>query len=310
MGSRGAPGGRGSCTRGANASRAPHGARRTTARSVQRSPSRGLVLGASPGCVPARARQRALAQPSAPVRGRGGSRARPRHVHASDRCPCAKDGHRARAVRADPRRAGRRGAGQGPSPRTVHLLNPCRARLCRDPLEWLWTTARDMVGAVVDPWVRLEGLVDAVGPGPRISLAGFHRFVSSDPCVAVQGTPLPRPVVSSGCPARPLHHIVQAAAVATRAPASAIAQHGDTRQLLVALARDQGWRGSADLGELVSLSARSVARLVASCDPAFVEAGRMCLGDDRLLYPRPHDAAGLREPHDPHALSALHASGW
>jgi hypothetical protein len=190
------------------------------------------------------------------------------------------------------------------------LLNPCRARLCRDPLEWLWSTARDLVGAVANPWIRLEGLVDALGPGPRISLAGFHRFVSSDACVAVQGTPLPRPVVSSACPARPLHHIVQAAAVATRAPASLIAQHGDTRQLLVALARDQGWRGSADLGELVSLSARSVARLVASCDPALVEAGRMCLGDDRLLYPRPHDAAGLREPHDPHALSALHASGW
>ena len=188
------------------------------------------------------------------------------------------------------------------------LLNPCRARLCADPLWWIWSTARDVVGAAADPWVRLEGIADAVGPGRRLSLSGFHRFVSSDSHVAVQGTPLPSPVGASAWPSRPLHHIVQAAAVATRAPASAIAERGDTRQLFLALARDQGWRGSVDLGELVGMSARSVARLVAGCDPALLAAGRMCLGDERLLYPRPQDAVGLREPDDPHALATLHAS--
>ena len=60
------------------------------------------------------------------------------------------------------------------------LLNPCRGRLCTDPLAWPFSTHRDAVGLAV-PGVR------AATRYPE----RFHRYVSADPTVNVSGTPLP-----------------------------------------------------------------------------------------------------------------------
>lgn len=65
--------------------------------------------------------------------------------------------------------------------RYVHL-NPCRAGIVKDPLEWPWSTHRDAVGLARAPAVP-----------PRRDPAAFHAHVSGDPSVAVTGTPLPEP---------------------------------------------------------------------------------------------------------------------
>lgn len=65
--------------------------------------------------------------------------------------------------------------------RYVHL-NPCRAGIVKDPLEWPWSTHRDAVGLALPPAVS-----------PRRDPAAFHAHVSGDPSVAVAGTPLPDP---------------------------------------------------------------------------------------------------------------------
>ena len=43
-------------------------------------------------------------------------------------------------------------------------LNPCRAKLVGDPLEWMWNTHRDVMGAVAEPWVTGGRLSGRLGP--------------------------------------------------------------------------------------------------------------------------------------------------
>jgi hypothetical protein len=43
------------------------------------------------------------------------------------------------------------------------VLAPCRTNLVCDPLDWMWTTLRDVVGHVADPWLTAETLADALG---------------------------------------------------------------------------------------------------------------------------------------------------
>lgn len=62
--------------------------------------------------------------------------------------------------------------------RYVHL-NPCRRGLVDDPLAWPLSTHRELVGVV--PGTAM--------PHPRP--AWLHQYVSSDPTVRVDGTPLP-----------------------------------------------------------------------------------------------------------------------
>lgn len=69
------------------------------------------------------------------------------------------------------------------SVRYVHL-NPCRARLVTDLLAWPFSTHRDAVGLAAFPVVRRQA-----------DPAAFHRYVSADPTVNVEGTELPSPSV-------------------------------------------------------------------------------------------------------------------
>src|SRR5688572_9363423 len=66
-------------------------------------------------------------------------------------------------------------------------LNACRARLVHDPLDWWFSTHRDVVGAIVDPWVRAEDLAAVFRANARTFLARYHAYVSSDPSTDVRG---------------------------------------------------------------------------------------------------------------------------
>lgn len=59
-------------------------------------------------------------------------------------------------------------------------LNPCRKGLAPDPLSWPLSTHRDLLGFSTSP-------MTLVGE----SAAAFHRYVSSDPSVCTEGSPIP-----------------------------------------------------------------------------------------------------------------------
>ena len=70
------------------------------------------------------------------------------------------------------------------------VLNPSRAGIVDDPLSWPWSTHRDVVGAIADPWVTAERLGAALG-SRMASAQDIHAYVSGDPSVAIAGTPFP-----------------------------------------------------------------------------------------------------------------------
>ncbi len=77
-----------------------------------------------------------------------------------------------------------------PLPNREHLrrtlryvaLNPCRDNLCRDPLEWPWSTYRDVLGATANPWTRAERLMTALKErgSPSEFKVRFHAYVSGE----------------------------------------------------------------------------------------------------------------------------------
>jgi hypothetical protein len=161
-------------------------------------------------------------------------------------------------------------------------LNACRKRLVNDPLQWLWSTHLDVMGAIHDPWIRAADLARAVRR-PHPGFAGaHHEYVSADPSVRVEGTPPPATAPRRDVATVPLSHIIDAASVATRQPPSAITRRTPARTLFVLLARHQGWTDTAQLADLCRVSRRAVQLILEREDPALLAAGARCLEDVRL----------------------------
>ena len=152
-------------------------------------------------------------------------------------------------------------------------------------MAWLWSTHRDAIGAVADPWTPAERLARLLAGSNPTFEAGWHRYISSDPSVSPVGTPLPRPVQPTSIPDQPLGRIRRAVAAAHRVEPAQLGCRGPARRSFVQLATDQGWRDAAHLAEACSASIWTVRRLRAVADAAGLDAGRLCLGDDRLLQP-------------------------
>jgi len=166
------------------------------------------------------------------------------------------------------------------------LLNPCRAGLVADPLEWYWTTHRDVVGAVADPWVTVPHLAAALGRPAAGFARGHHAYVSADSSVRVSGTPLPRTARESSPTSVGLAQLCAAAVAATRSFPESLRRRSTARRLLVQLARRNGWYRPAALAELCGVTRQSIHRLLSEpLAPAAMAAGAMCLGDERLLRP-------------------------
>ncbi len=121
--------------------------------------------------------------------------------------------------------------------RYIHL-NPCRARLIDDPLAWPWSTHRDRVG-----------LAWPCAVPTRTDPAAFHRYVSADPSVAVDGTLLPCRL--DGGTAEQVYAAVSAL---TRSPAERLQLRGPARTL---------WIQSLRL--LTELTQPAIAREVGVC---------------------------------------------
>ncbi|HET6582781.1 MAG TPA: hypothetical protein VFG69_05025 [Nannocystaceae bacterium] len=162
------------------------------------------------------------------------------------------------------------------------LLNPCRAGLVRCPLAWPFSTHRDVVGAIVRPWVTAPRLARAL----ETPLSGFvvrhHAYVSADPSARVDGTPFSVAATPRALPNVALRTIAEAVAAALRVPIEAIRSRGAARSLFVALACEQGWDHPTKLAEVCRVQARAIPALARGADPRALAAARLCLGDARL----------------------------
>lgn len=162
-------------------------------------------------------------------------------------------------------------------------LNPCRKGICSDPLEWQWSTYRDLVGASAFPWVNVSKVIRELKETERSFPVRFHAYVSGDPSVAVSGTPFPKPALPKDLPEEPLGFILLAACAALgRAPAE-ITQRNRLRPVFLHLARRQGWNHTSRLAQLCKITPRAVQHAWLKKEPPGVGAAALCLGDPRFL---------------------------
>jgi hypothetical protein len=156
-------------------------------------------------------------------------------------------------------------------------LNPCRDRLCRDPLEWLWSTHRDIAGAVFDPWVTSNAVAAVLGENSTGFFRRHHLYVSSDPSVSVTGTKIPQ--------AAPPREFLEVGLPAIWT-ATAAAFRGDGGRLqkreFVRLAIHQGWSDHAAIGRFLGVTGAAIRGLAARGAADDISAAALCLGDRRL----------------------------
>lgn len=154
------------------------------------------------------------------------------------------------------------------------VLNPCRAGYVRCPLEWVWTTHRDVVGAVIDPWVSPERIRTLPGQPPR----QHHRYVAADPSTRVDGTPYPQH--HDGHPqAYSVQQARRASIAAARGDRADITRSGEPRRQFLALAKLADWRART-LG-MCQLNVKTLHNYLRRSAPVH-DAVRVCLADARL----------------------------
>ncbi len=163
-------------------------------------------------------------------------------------------------------------------------LNPCRDKLVCDPLAWPWSTYRDVMGGVVDPWITAAQLAKTLGRRETGFRSALHRYVSSDPSVHVDGTAMPLAAPTTSVASASLIAIAAAAAAATRGKPSDVQKRGATRELFLRLARHCGWTQPRPLAEACAMTVAGVSRCFrqAPPNPKSVMAAALCQGDTRM----------------------------
>jgi hypothetical protein len=171
--------------------------------------------------------------------------------------------------------------------RTVRYIvrNACADDLVTDPLAWPWTTHRDVVGAIHDPWVDADRLAIALEQPVAGFVTAHHRYVTQDPASAPNGTRLAVPARPSPAPYHALPEFARAAASALRASPADIQKRGPVRHLFVQLAVSTGWNDPHSLALACNASRPTIWRLSTRPSSA-LSAGMLCLGDRRLQQHR------------------------
>lgn len=155
------------------------------------------------------------------------------------------------------------------------LLNPVRAGLCERPADWLYSTQRDLLGAVCDPWVSWD------------ALQGW----SAARWCAWLGDSVPAPVEAVDWPRLPLSRLAVASAAAHRQRVDAVRRRGPVRATFVALCWHQGWRNATVVARAAGLHPSNVRRAWGRRDVPL--AARVCLASEALSRPaRPSSGTG------------------
>ncbi len=147
--------------------------------------------------------------------------------------------------------------------RYIHL-NPCRAGLVSDPLAWPWSTHRDKV-ALARPVL--------LAPHPRPH--DFHRYVSGDPTVAIEGTLLP--VADLGLGADHVDAIAAAVTELLRVPFGSLSRRGPARTLWVRALRSLTDIPASVVARHVGLTSQAVRRVPARSTPTTRLVARLAL---------------------------------
>jgi len=166
-------------------------------------------------------------------------------------------------------------------------LNPCRRSLCADPLEWQWSTYRDLFGASAFPILSERRLAQVVkDPRPKFTVR-FHAYVSGDPSVKVQGTSSPKLLDLEYLSRKSLDDILDASASALRLPPSDVKESGPLRDLFIHFAYRHGWKGqTARIAKICGVTPRSVQRILGKPTPIGISATTVCLSDPRFRWVR------------------------
>ncbi len=160
-------------------------------------------------------------------------------------------------------------------------LNPCRKKLCSDPLEWYWSTYREVIGATVEkPSVDLA---QSLGDSQKNFQIRFHNYVSGDPSVNIAGTKYPQPAVPKTLAECGIGEILAAAASALRiSPHEIKKDRAALRQLFIHLAYRHKWQQISLLAQICGMSPRGVHYILNQEAPEGMSAAELCLGDCRL----------------------------
>ncbi|MEO5968875.1 MAG: hypothetical protein ABIQ95_03025 [Bdellovibrionia bacterium] len=161
-------------------------------------------------------------------------------------------------------------------------LNPCRKGLCADPLEWYWSTYREVIGASVERCESAVKLACVLGEPSKKFEVRFHGYVSADPSVRVAGTEFPTPAVSKIWSEESIGEILAASAGALRVPPADVKKQGSLRTLFIHLACRHGWRQPILLSRICGITPRAVHYVLNQPVPKGIEAAELCLGDRRL----------------------------
>lgn len=174
--------------------------------------------------------------------------------------------------------------------RNLHL-NPCRDGLTDDPLAWPWSTHRDLVGAIADPWGDIDQLAREL-QRPRADLRrSVHRFICGHPTVSAAAAAFPMPRAIHPTLTTPLSYIASAVASATRTTPDDIRRRGPTRDHFLALALRDGWAAN-QLALACNMKARAVRYRLAGLAQRRAPAAELCLATERLRTWRVAHATG------------------
>ena len=170
--------------------------------------------------------------------------------------------------------------------RTIRYVvrNPCNDGLTDDPLAWPWSTHRDVVGAIADPWVDTGRLADTLAQPHRGFARAHHTYVSRDATKTPEGTPFPAPAVPTELPRHGLPDLARATASALRTNPTKIQTRGPTRHLFIHLAKTTGWTDPRPLAEACQANRTTIWRLTQTPPPPALNAALLCLGDPRLRH--------------------------
>lgn len=172
-------------------------------------------------------------------------------------------------------------------------LNPVRAGLARDPLAWPWSTYRDVMGGIADPWTH-EARIAALLRRPRDGFReSFHRYVSSDPSCDVAGSPAVRRPTQSEVAAAPLSWMAEAAAASSRGSPDDIRRRSPTRAMFLAIASSAGSLTPLRVAQVCAITPSGVHASWSNerTPPKGLDAAMLCMGDPRLRIPSRRTAA-------------------
>ncbi len=167
-------------------------------------------------------------------------------------------------------------------------LNPCRSELCGDPLEWQWSTYRNVMRASGSSTGSLRMLKLALPEFARkpesAIIRQLHHYVSSDPSVKVTGTEAPRLREFDRGEFLTVAVVEFLAAVmaATHADAKALLEKSATRRAFLRLCHFHGHFDTQLLAKICGITDRSVRRVMLMPEEATLGEIKICLAEKRF----------------------------